>query len=80
MPQSKQVQRFIQATIRGDFTNLKKDKTNLDFRRKFHKYIAQTPINATTIFNGPFMDLLTDMPLILFKQKRFCVGVMPIKF
>jgi hypothetical protein len=43
---------------------------NLDFRRTFHEYIDKTPIKATTIFNGPFMDLLTtDMPLILFKQK-----------
>ncbi len=34
------------------------------------------PIRATTIFNGAFMDLLTtDMPLILFKQKRIlCWG------
>jgi hypothetical protein len=40
---------------------------NLDFRRTFHEYIEKTPIKATTIFNGPFMDLLTtDMPLILF--------------
>jgi nucleoside-diphosphate-sugar epimerase len=65
------VQRFIPSDYSSDFTNLKEGQNrNLDFRRKFHEYIDKTPINATTIFNGPFMDLLTtDMPLILFKQK-----------
>ncbi len=71
------VQRFIPSDYSSDFTNLKEGQNrNLDFRRKFHEYIDKTPIKATTIFNGPFMDLLTtDMPLILFKQKRIlCWG------
>jgi len=71
------VPRFIPSDYSSDFTNLKEGQNrNLDFRRDFHKYIDQTPIKATTIFNGPFMDLLTtDMPLILFKQKRIlCWG------
>lgn len=71
------VQRFIPSDYSSDFTNLKEGQNrNLDFRRKFHEYIEKTPIKATTIFNGPFMDLLTtDMPLILFKQKRIlCWG------
>lgn len=65
------VQRFIPSDYSSDFTNLKEGQNrNFDFRRKFHEYIDKTPIKATTIFNGPFMDLLTtDMPLILFKQK-----------
>ena len=65
------VQRFIPSDYSSDFTNLKEGQNrNLDFRRKFHEYIDNKPIKATTIFNGPFMDLLTtDMPLILFKQK-----------
>ena len=65
------VRRFIPSDYSSDFTNLKEGKNrNLDFRRKFHEYLDKTPIKATTIFNGPFMDLLTtDMPLILFKQK-----------
>lgn len=65
------VQRFIPSDYSSDFTNLKEGQNrNLDFRRKFHEYLDKTPIKATTIFNGPFMDLLTtDMPLILFKQK-----------
>lgn len=71
------VQRFIPSDYSSDFTNLKEGQNrNLDFRRKFHEYIDKTPIKATTIFNGPFMDLLTtDMPLILFKQKKIlCWG------
>jgi uncharacterized protein YbjT (DUF2867 family) len=71
------VQRFIPSDYSSDFTNLIEGKNrNLDFRREFHKYLDAAPIQATTIFNGPFMDLLTtDMPLILFKQKRIlCWG------
>jgi hypothetical protein len=71
------VQRFIPSDYSIDFTNLKEEQNrNLDFRRKFHEYLGKTPIKATTIFNGAFMDLLTtDMPLILFKQKRIlCWG------
>ena len=71
------VQRFIPSDYSSDFTNLKEgENRNLDFRRKFHEYLDKSPIKATTIFNGPFMDLLTtDMPLILFKQKKIlCWG------
>jgi nucleoside-diphosphate-sugar epimerase len=65
------VQKFIPSDYSSDFTNLKEGQNrNLDFRRKFHEHLDKSPIKATTIFNGPFMDLLTtDMPLILFKQK-----------
>lgn len=71
------VQRFIPSDYSSDFTNLKEGHNrNLDLRREFHEYLDKAPIKATTIFNGPFMDLLTtDMPLILFKQKRIlCWG------
>ena len=71
------VPRFIPTDYSIDFTNLNKGQNrNLDFRREFHEYINKKPIKATTIFNGAFMDLLTtDMPLILFKQKRIlCWG------
>ena len=65
------VQKFIPSDYSSDFTNLKEGQNrNLDFRRNFHEHLDKSPIKATTIFNGPFMDLLTtDMPLILFKQK-----------
>ena len=71
------VKRFIPSDYSIDFTNLQEGKNrNLDLRRAFHSYIDKTPVKVTTIFNGPFMDLLvTDMPLILFKQKRIlCWG------
>ena len=72
-----QVPRFIPSDYSSDFTNLVVGKNrNLDFRREFHTYLDSTPIKATSIFNGPFMDLLTtDMPLILAKQKKIlCWG------
>jgi uncharacterized protein YbjT (DUF2867 family) len=71
------VPRFIPSDYSSDFTNLKEGQNrNLDLRREFHRYLDTTPIKATTIFNGPFMDLLTtEMPLILFKQQRIlCWG------
>ena len=71
------VERFIPSDFSIDFTNLKEGQNrNLDLRRDFHRYLEKAPVKATTIFNGPFMDLLTtDMPLILFKQKRIlCWG------
>ena len=71
------VRRFIPSDYSSDFTNLKEGQNrNLDLRREFHHYLEKIPIEVTTIFNGPFMNLLTtDMPLILFKQKRIlCWG------
>jgi nucleoside-diphosphate-sugar epimerase len=66
------VPRFIPSDYSIDFTNLiNGTNRNLDLRREFHQYLDKTPIKATTIFNGPFMDLLTgDMPLILLKINR----------
>ncbi|TKC00863.1 aromatic alcohol reductase [Pedobacter cryophilus] len=63
------VKRFIPSDFSLDFTNLVEGKNrNLDLRREFYQYLDQTNIEATTIFNGPFADLLTDqMPMILFK-------------
>ena len=71
------IPRFILSDFSIDFTNLADGKNrNLDFRRAFHNFLEKQPIQATSIFNGAFMDLLvTDMPLILAKQKRIlCWG------
>lgn len=71
------VKKFIPSDYAIDFTNLVIGQNrNLDWRREFHQLLDKAPINATTIFNGPFMDLLTtDMPLILFqKQRILCWG------
>jgi uncharacterized protein YbjT (DUF2867 family) len=66
------VPRFIPSDYSLDFTKFHDgENRNLDLRREFHTFLDKAPIAATTIFNGAFMDMLTDqMPLILFKQKR----------
>jgi uncharacterized protein YbjT (DUF2867 family) len=66
------VPRFIPSDYSIDFTGFPAgDNRNLDLRREFHQRLEQTPIAATTIFNGAFADMLTGrMPLILFKLKR----------
>ena len=65
------VPHFIPSDFSIDFTNLEVGQNrNLDLRREFHQYLEEAPIASTTIFNGPFMDLLTgQMPMILDKQK-----------
>lgn len=66
------VPRFIPSDFSLDFTNLPAGQNrNLDFRRTFHTYLNTKDIAATSIFNGPFADLLkNEMPMILFKQKK----------
>jgi uncharacterized protein YbjT (DUF2867 family) len=65
------IPRFIPSDFSIDFTNLEVGQNrNLDLRREFHQYLDKAPIASTTIFNGPFMELLTgQMPMILDKQK-----------
>lgn len=65
------VPRFIPSDFSLDFTSLPGGgNRNLDWRREFQAYLDKAPIAATTIFNGPFADLLTgQMPLILFPLK-----------
>lgn len=66
------VPRFIPSDYSLDFTTFSDgENRNLDLRREFHTYLDQTPIAATSIFNGAFMDMLLDqMPMILVKPKR----------
>jgi len=66
------VPRFIPSDYCLDFTKLiPGTNRNLDLRREFHKRLEAAPIEATTIFNGVFMDLLvTTMPLILKRIRR----------
>ncbi len=65
------VPRFIPSDYSLDFTKFSDgENRNLDWRRAFHRYLDQQPIAATTIFNGAFMDMLTnEIPMIFFKQK-----------
>lgn len=66
------VPRFIPSDYSIDFTKLPAGRNrNLDLRREFHAYLDKAPIAATTIFNGPFADMITgQIPIILFKLKR----------
>jgi nucleoside-diphosphate-sugar epimerase len=65
------VLRFIPSDYSLDFTKFSDgENRNLDWRRKFHTYLDAKPIKATSIFNGAFMDMLTnEIPMIIFKKK-----------
>ncbi len=65
------VPRFIPSDYSLDFTKFNDgENRNLDWRRKFHTYLNTQPIKATSIFNGAFMDMLTnEIPMIIFKKK-----------
>jgi nucleoside-diphosphate-sugar epimerase len=65
------VPRFIPSDYSLDFTNFHNgENRNLDLRREFHRYLDSTSIHATTIFNGAFMDMLTnEIPMIIFDKK-----------
>ncbi|MES2592569.1 MAG: NmrA family NAD(P)-binding protein [Bacteroidota bacterium] len=65
------VPRFIPSDYSLDFTKFKDgENRNLDLRREFHKYLDATSISATTIFNGAFMEMLTnEIPMIIFKKR-----------
>lgn len=64
------VPRFIPSDYSLDFTKFEHgENRNLDFRREFHTYLDASPIKATSIFNGAFMDMLTnEIPMIIFKK------------
>lgn len=65
------VPRFIPSDYSLDFTKFTDgENRNLDLRRDFHQYLDKAPIAATTIFNGAFMDMLTnEIPMILFNRE-----------
>ncbi len=64
------VPRFIPSDYSLDFTKFTDgENRNLDLRRDFHTYLDKAPITATTVFNGAFMDMLTnEIPMILFEK------------
>jgi len=66
------VPRFIPSDYSIDFTKLPAGSNrNLDLRREFGRRLDQAPIQATSVLNGMFMDLLTGQaPVVLFKIKR----------
>jgi uncharacterized protein YbjT (DUF2867 family) len=60
------VRRFIPSDFAADFTKTKPSlNRNFDVRRKFMDRIDAAPIQATSILNGAFLDMLgAEMPLI----------------
>jgi len=66
------VPRFIPSDFSIDYTKLPVGSNrNLDLRREFGQWLDQAPIQATSVLNGMFMDLLTGQaPVILFKIRR----------
>ncbi|MCI1189406.1 NmrA family NAD(P)-binding protein [Hymenobacter sp. DH14] len=66
------VPRFIPSDFCIDYTHLPAGSNrNLDLRREFNQRLDQAPIQATSILNGMFTDLLTGQaPVVLFGLKR----------
>ena len=60
------VPRFISSDYSVDFTKTRPgDNRNLDLRREFMARADRAPIQATSILNGAFMDMLgAEMPII----------------
>ncbi|RYY12771.1 MAG: NmrA family protein, partial [Cytophagaceae bacterium] len=66
------VPRFIPSDFSIDYTRLPQGSNrNLDLRREFNRHLDRVPIQATSVLNGMFADLLTGQaPLVLFKLRR----------
>jgi nucleoside-diphosphate-sugar epimerase len=66
------VPRFIPSDYSIDYTKLPEGSNrNLDLRREFNRMLNWAPIQATSVLNGMFMDLLTGQaPVVLFGPKR----------
>ena len=66
------VSRFIPSDFCIDYTRLLPGSNrNLDLRREFNQRLDQAPMQATSILNGMFTDLLTGQaPVVLFGLKR----------
>ncbi|MCX8524656.1 NmrA family NAD(P)-binding protein [Chryseobacterium formosus] len=65
------IPRFIPSDFCTDYNDLKEgENRNFDLRRTFKKYIDQSPIRATSIFNGCFADILKyNTPILNLKDK-----------
>ena len=66
------VPRFIPSDYSLDFTKTRPgDNRNLDIRRAFMSHVDHASIEATSILNGAFADLLTGKaPIVLHKQRK----------
>jgi NAD(P)-dependent dehydrogenase (short-subunit alcohol dehydrogenase family) len=65
------VPRFIPSDFSSDFTQIPAgENRNFDLRKEFGAYLDQSPIRATSIFNGCFADILRyNTPLFNVPEK-----------
>lgn len=65
------VPRFIPSDFCTDYNDLKEgENRNFDLRRTFKKYIDQSPIQTSSIFNGCFADILKyNTPILNLKDQ-----------
>lgn len=65
------VSRFVPSDFSCDYTHIPEgENRNFDLRREFQVYIDQSPIKATSIFNGCFADILRyNTPLFNVPEK-----------
>ena len=66
------VPRFIPSDYSADFTKIRPGRNrNFDLRREFMEIVDRAPIQATSILNGAFMDMLgAEMPIIRPRLRR----------
>ncbi len=65
------VPRFIPSDFCTDYNDLHEgENRNFDLRRTFKNYLDQSPIQASSIFNGCFADILKyNTPILNLKEK-----------
>lgn len=65
------VPRFIPSDFSTDFTQMPAgENRNFDLRKEFHAILSKKPIQATSIYNGAFADVLRyNIPLFNVPQK-----------
>ena len=66
------VPRFIPSDFCTDYTDLVPgENRNFDLRRAFRAYLDQMPIQASSVFNGAFAEILQyNTPILNLKEKR----------
>jgi uncharacterized protein YbjT (DUF2867 family) len=66
------VPRFFPSDFSIDYTKLSPGSNrNLDLRREFNQYVDQSGVQATSVLNGMFADLLTgEAPLVVSGMKK----------
>ncbi|UHG94447.1 NmrA family NAD(P)-binding protein [Spirosoma oryzicola] len=65
------VKRFIPSDFCTDYTDLVPgENRNFDLRREFRQYLDRMPIQASSVFNGAFADILQyNTPVLNLKEK-----------